>query len=377
MADSRVFFADDKGPVQTAPEGEERRNSKSWVLGTAYGETNGDGLDSEGPRIEQVIGRRGLVVREYRARNLSAEFVNRWDHLESRSHEANPFLSPWFVLPALQHLPQEAEKDPIVLGVESEDGDELLGLGIFEPCLGNRLLPLPHLRSWKCVHSFLDGFLLDRERSLQAATALFEWIRGQGKRRRELNRRIRKLKSFGAVDFSMDGSGNRHSVPLESFLELEAMGWKGEEETALVCDPSHERFARAMVAGLSKVGKVVFAQLTVGDRLAATDLYLRSGDSLFGFKSGWNPHFKKGSPGVILKLRLMETIRDREEIECVDSCAAPGSWIEPIWPSLRRLTTGVFPTTPVAQRMAGTALKLRSFKQRIRAVRGPAGAGGE
>ncbi len=313
-----------------------------------------------------------------------------------------------------------------MLGVESEDGEELLGLGIFEPCHGNRLLPLPHLRAWKCVHSFLDGFLLDRERPLQAATALFEWLRGQGnrwhglsfrdrsddtesswvledaasrcgipwreewrteraftlkclvpddclgqlyhgKRRRELKRRIRKLESFGAVDFSMSGFGSGHSVPLESFLELEAMGWKGKEQTALVCHPGHERFARAMVAGLSKVGKVVFAQLTVGDRLAATDLYLRAGDSLFGLKSGWNPRFKKGSPGVILKLRLMETIRDREEIECVDSCAAPGSWIEPIWPSHRRLTTGVFPTTPVAQRMAGAALKLKSFKQRIRA----------
>ncbi|MBT8396445.1 MAG: GNAT family N-acetyltransferase, partial [Gemmatimonadetes bacterium] len=367
-------------------------------------------------------------ARMYRARELSPDLINSWDHLESRSLEPNPFLSPWFVLPALEHLPEEGENDPIVIGVGSGDDDELLGLGIFEPSLGSRLLPLPHLRSWKSAHSFLDGVLLDRDRPLEAATAIFEWMQGtrnrwhglsfqdrsddtesslvleeaasrfgipwtedwqnerafamgsllpedcigelfHGKRRREMRRRIRRLQSFGAVDFTVKNPMGGNSEPLESFLAMEAMGWKGEEQSALRCHAGRERFAREMVAGLSKVGKTVFGQLTVGDQLAATDLYLRSGDSLFSFKSGWHPRFGKGSPGVVLKLRWMEAVRDFPELESVDSCAASGSWIEPIWPSRRRLTTGVFPTSHIAQQLTEAALKMKRFKRRISAAR--------
>lgn len=367
-------------------------------------------------------GGRSIVVRECSARTLTADLVSRWEDLEDRSLEGNPYLSPHFVLPALRNLPTETSKNPIVLTMESEDNRQLLGLGVFETSSGTRLLPLRHLLSWRSTHSFLDGVLLDRRSAVEAATALFQWLRQQGgrwhgisfrdrsadselsavleraasrsgmawhedtwterasiptslvpedcirdlysrRRRENLRRQVRRLESMGDVRFELNWCQTSHQEPLDTFLELEAMGWKGEQKTALKSHPGHERFAREMVAGLSGVGRVLFCELSVEGEPVATGLCFRSGETLFTFKSGWNPRFSRCSPGVIVELKLLQAVGGLEGITLVDSCTVPGSWREDIWPWRRRLTTGVFPITSAGNLIVKATLRLKQLKR--------------
>lgn len=373
---------------------------------------------------------RTVGVRVYSARTLTSEFVNRWEELETRTLEGNFYLSPHFVLPALRHLPSESHQEPFILGLEAEDGGDLLGLGVFESSSGSRLLPLPHLSCWRTVHSTLDGVLLDRDRASEAAAGLFRWLREQGgrwngvffrnrsagselatvlegaasqfgshwqedgwieraaiptakvprncirdlypaHRRKRVRRSLRRLEALGSVQFELDWCENGFEEAFDRFLELEAMGWKGEQKTALICHPGHEAFARDLVGGLAGSRRVLFTHLRVEDDLVATALSFRSGDALFGFKIGWDPRFAHCSPGFITDLKLLQASPSFSGIELVDGCTVPGSWLEAIWPWRRRLTTGVFPTTSAGNVAVGAALRLKRLKRSLTSVANP------
>ena len=114
--------------------------------------------------------------------DLTSKFASRWADLESRSVEGNAFLSPHFVIPAVEHLEGAYEQKPLILAVESEDGSELLALGLFEVSRNSRLLPLTHLQSWRCEHTLFDGLLVDKQNGTEALTTLFTWLGQQGRR---------------------------------------------------------------------------------------------------------------------------------------------------------------------------------------------------
>jgi CelD/BcsL family acetyltransferase involved in cellulose biosynthesis len=369
----------------------------------------------------------GLLVREYSVRGLGTEFLDRWQDLEDRSLEGNAFLSRHFVLPCLRHLPESARSNPIALAVEEARNGELLGLGIFETCRGSRLLPLRHLRCWRSPHSFLDGILVDRRRCEEVAFTLFRWLRQQsrrwhglsfrdrsadselsavlenaaatlglgwredwrseraaiyieelpedpvehllpGKRRREVHRRMRRLESVGEVRFDLRRTGNDSNRYLENFLALEAMGWKGEKGTALNSSPGHEAFAREMVANFSSDGRIIFCELAADSHPVASALKLLSGDTCFSFKIGWDPAFKKTSPGVLCEVLFQQAASKLDGVRSVDGCTVPGSWLDVFWPWRRRLTTGAFPTSTVGKVVLAGTSWVKATKRRIRTV---------
>jgi CelD/BcsL family acetyltransferase involved in cellulose biosynthesis len=383
------------------------------------------GMASETGSVAHHSTMKPLIVREYLARSLPTGFLDRWQSLEDRSLEGNAFLSPHFVLPALEHLPESAAANPIILAVESPDNERLLGLGVFETCRGSRLLPLRHLRSWRSTHSFFDSLLVDRGRAMEVATTLFRWLQRQGdrwhgisfrdrsadselsavldeaaaqcgiswqedwsserasiptrqvpddclnelysgRRRREFTRRLRRLESHGDVHFELKQCETGHQNSLETFLDLEARGWKGEMKTAMGSDPGHASFVREMAARFSTTGGVVFGELSAGGRTVASALSLLSGETLFAFKIGWDPGFARCSPGILCDLQLMQSVGTLDGVELIDSCAEPDSWLEDVWPWRRALTTGVFPTTSVGRFAAATTVRMKRLKRWFR-----------
>ena len=173
------------------------------------------------------------------------------------------------------------------------------------------------------------------------------------------------MESSGDVRFELNRSEARAGDPLEVFFELEATGWKGEEGTALIADPGHERFAREMFTGLSAAGRILFWELSLGGKPLASLLCLRSGGTLFTLKLGWDTRYSRYSPGVIGALKLMETVRGVAGVALVDSCAVPGSWIEAVWPWRRPLTEGVFPTTRLGNFLTGVTVRVKRLKRRL------------
>jgi len=357
---------------------------------------------------------------------LTDEFASRWAELESRSVEGNAFLSPHFVIPAVEHLEGAYEQKPLILAVESEDGAELLALGLFEVSRNSRLLPLTHLQSWRCEHTLFDGLLVDKQAGSAALDSFFEWLSKQGRRwqgiaftdrsadgelnerlekaaaktnatwfedwsreravipiaevpddclqtlysknrRRTFKRSTKQLATFGEVSYSFAGKADTKRQDVQAFLELEAMGWKGEEGTALLSSPGHEKFCREMTTRFAADQQLIIYQLMIDDVPIASALNMRSADDVFCFKIGWNPEFASGSPGILNELDFLQNCRENlPDVRIADSCSKPGSYVEDVWPWKRRLTTGVFTTTRTGTLAANAMTQLKRLKRMLK-----------
>ncbi|MFG0334540.1 MAG: GNAT family N-acetyltransferase, partial [Maioricimonas sp. JB049] len=225
-----------------------------------------------------------------------------WRHLAEQSLEPNAFLSPGFALPAVRHL--QPGSQPLLVWGETSAG-QIVGLGIFEAVSGSPRLPLPHLRSWQTIHTFLDGFLVAEDRAEAffdrfwdfvsqsewhgvellrcpaagpMASALFDsaerlgvaahsgrtWERAllqpchggpdaltastSVRRARSLRRSWRLLERYGTphIEFCRDRSTIVDAAA--TLLFLEDLGWKHRAGTSLAADPLQKRFFEDLVS---------------------------------------------------------------------------------------------------------------------------------
>lgn len=380
---------------------------------------------SENSSSEEAIGL-GLRVVEIPFDDLTDEFASRWAELETRSVEGNAFLSPHFVIPAVEHLEGAYDQKPLILAVESEDGSKLHALGLFEQAKNSRLLPMAHLQSWRCEHTLFDGLLVEKQHGTQALVTLFDWLSKQARRwqgvaftdrsadgelnnmleqaadqtgatwfedwqreraiipveevpedclqtlysknrRRNFKRAEKQLATHGAVSFSYLDRGNTSAEDVQKFLELEAMGWKGKEGTALLSSPGHETFCRELASRFAADQQLAIYQLSIDGTPVASALNMRSADDLFCFKIGWNPEFASCSPGILNELNFLQNCRENlSDFRLADSCAKPGSYVEDVWPWKRRLTTGVFTTTRTGTLAASAMIQLKRIKRLLK-----------
>lgn len=366
-----------------------------------------------------------LRVRLIPFRELDPKTIEAWGALEERALEKNAYLSPRFVLPAYRHLgnPKLIRATVLMLVEKSGFGSsDAVGVGVFVRCLGTKKFPLPHLNAFGCPHSYLSGLLLDREEARSAVPAVFRFLGGKGarwhgvafsnlsaegpqfelfgslaeeygltwrevqrKRRaifvpaeggepylygnvhaheiKEYRRLMRRLEDRGAVHWRTVLGTDVQDGNVERFLELEDMGWKGENGTSLRSNPSHEAFFREMITRFRDVGHVFFTELVVGNVIIASTANLISGDAGFAFKVGWDPAFSKMAPGLLNEL---ESVRHGcagcGRLSYIDSGAEEGSFIEKLWVRRRLLASGLLAITPIGRTVLSTVDYLRKFR---------------
>ncbi len=330
------------------------------------------------------------VLRERRVDDLVAAEVAAWQQLSGRCAEPNPFQSPEFVLPALRYLEDDAEGVRL-LALEDRVTGAWRAAGVFRALSPSVSRPLSRLRSFSTVHSYLDVPLIDAEESTEVARAWLahlsagadwnglripqlvmdgtlasqwresssdpgyyvfdesrwsraaidlsrvraeELLTGCSKSRRKSLRRGRRwLEQQGAVVFRLRRIEPGETEPVETFLQLEHLGWKGQEGTSLLSERRHAMFFRAMCEALAARGGVVFGELLVDDRVIASTCNLVSGHVLFAFKIGWDPQYAEASPGLLSELFLAESIAEEmPQVTLLDSCSSQGSHLEGLWP---------------------------------------------
>jgi len=142
------------------------------------------------------------------------------------------------------------------------------------------------------------------------------------KHRKELPRRRRRLAELGTVAHEVATAVPDVAAAFEHFLALEAGGWKGSRGTAAMNSDECLRFFRQAVTDLARESKARIDLLRVGERVIATTVALRSGDTLFGWKMAYDEGYAKYSPGALLMLALTEDVLADESVARVDSCAA-------------------------------------------------------
>lgn len=350
---------------------------------------------------------------------MDSRLLRDWSELEQRALEKNAYLSPRFVVPAVRHL--DAAAPPFLLLVLANAGSDerLVGLGVFRHAGPTCRFPLRHLVSYRCVHSFLSGILIDEHFAVPAARALFQYLcdpkhgwhgvdfvhRTRGSaldelmsaiaqeygirwceyghsrrallmpaqagadylekilrrhRYKELRRMHRRLAERGDVVWRLLRGGAIGAETINRFVELEHLGWKGERGDSLRANPAHERFFCEMMSGFSLSGQAFFAELVSEGKVIASTSNLISGNVGFAFKIGWDPRFSNLAPGLLNEAEMIRRAPSQlADLDYVDSGADEDSFIGEMWVRRRDLTSGVLTTTSLGHKVGVAASALR------------------
>jgi len=152
------------------------------------------------------------------------------------------------------------------------------------------------------------------------------------KKLKELRRQRNRLAEQGDVSFQVAHAPGDVVPALETFLALEASGWKGKRGTALLQHDGDAAFIRRASPALAERGQCEIVTLRAGTTPVAAAIVLRHQDRAFYFKLGVDEQFAKFSPGVQLTLDLTRYLCADPAIALADSTAHPGHpMIEPIW----------------------------------------------
>jgi CelD/BcsL family acetyltransferase involved in cellulose biosynthesis len=152
------------------------------------------------------------------------------------------------------------------------------------------------------------------------------------KKLKELRRQRNRLADHGDVSFQVARAAGDVAQALETFLALEASGWKARRGTALLQDGGDAAFIRRAAPALAEQGQCEIVTLRAGPTPVAAAIVMRHQDRAFYFKLGIDENFAKFSPGVQLTLDLTRHLCADPAIALADSTANPDHpMIDPIW----------------------------------------------
>jgi CelD/BcsL family acetyltransferase involved in cellulose biosynthesis len=152
------------------------------------------------------------------------------------------------------------------------------------------------------------------------------------KKLKELRRQRNRLAEHGVISFDVARKPEDVAPAVETFLHLEASGWKAKRGTALMLDDGDAGFVRRASLALAERGQCEIVTLRAGGTPVAAGIVLRHQDRAFYFKLGIDEQFAKLSPGVQLTLDLTRHLCADPAIALADSTASPDHpMINPIW----------------------------------------------
>jgi CelD/BcsL family acetyltransferase involved in cellulose biosynthesis len=152
------------------------------------------------------------------------------------------------------------------------------------------------------------------------------------KKLKELRRQRHRLADLGPVAFEIATSPADTARALETFLAIEAMGWKAKQGTALLQHAGDAAFIRQAVPALAAQGRCEIVTIAHGGVPVACGIVLRHGSRAFFFKITFDEREWKTSPGVQLTLDLTRHLCADPDIVDVDSTAdADHPMIDHIW----------------------------------------------
>jgi CelD/BcsL family acetyltransferase involved in cellulose biosynthesis len=152
------------------------------------------------------------------------------------------------------------------------------------------------------------------------------------KKLKELRRQRNRLAEHGEVVFEVARTPAEVAGGLETFLSLEASGWKGRRGTALNQNDGDATFIRRATVALAERSSCEIVTLRCGATAVAAAIVPRHQDRAFYFKLGIDERFANLSPGVQLTLDLTRHLCADPAIRTADSTASAGHpMIDPIW----------------------------------------------
>lgn len=195
---------------------------------------------------------------------------------------------------------------------------------------------------------------------------------GVGKGGKELRRQRRRLAETGTLSTSVITGQHDMGRALETFLTLEAAGWKGDQGSALVQSPDSANFTRAMLRSAGQHGNASVAELSLDGRVIASALLVISGMRGALWKIAYDETFARFSPGSLLVEDITRWMRSESGLSLLDSCAHAGhAMIESLWSErieVSDLIVGIQADRPGLTASIARERLRRSLRGRVKAV---------
>lgn len=319
-----------------------------------------------------------LEVRVLRTESELRQFSGELADLAAHAIEPNVFYEPWVLLPAIPALGAGHELRFVLIRRAGEPS-ELTGFFPVELYPHYRHLPVRAMSMWQHKHCALCTPLVRAGFAQETLRLFVEWLAscpeghslmdfprtaGEGEfhsllmqclerqarslfvrerysrpvlcidgdfetyfngslsphHRHEAGRMWRRLAQQGAIEFVIGRHGESKTVTMDTFLELEASGWKGRVGTAINCAPAERGYFLDLARSAEAREHMLMPALLVDGRPAAGMLLLRAGAVCFALKSAYDETFAKYSPGRLFTIELARALFGVEGLRCADSC---------------------------------------------------------
>ena len=191
---------------------------------------------------------------------------------------------------------------------------------------------------------------------------------------RDFRRLKRRLGEKGKIEHVVARTADEIRLAVESFLTLEASGWKGRERTAMAIDRFRAAFAREAMDRLAEQDLCRIHSLTLdGKPIACLIVFVEAGVA-YTWKTAYDENYAPFSPGTLLMMEVTEQHLDDPNIMMTDSCAVPDHPVmSRLWSERRPVGTmvvGLVPEADRAARQAASQLHLyRETRNMARLVR--------
>lgn len=322
-----------------------------------------------------------------------AGLMTGWRRLARDAPEANPFFAPAILGAALEHLAPAA----VSLAVAEDAAGRLVALAPVGPARLGRLVPA--LSVYTHLYGPLGTPLLDptnpeaalarlvavmdggksggrillfpdlpidsaaglalhslaaktgrplaviggHERAVLRPRSMAEGVRAglPAKTRKELTRQLRRLGDLGPLEWQSATTPRERADLLDSFLALEAAGWKGKRRTALRDRADALAFTRAVFDGAA-AGEARLDALTIAGRAVAMLASFRAGGTVVTWKIAHDEALGRFSPGVQVMLQASEIFEADPTVALVDSLAsASHPMVDRLWPGRQAMGLAV------------------------------------
>ncbi|TIP52382.1 MAG: GNAT family N-acetyltransferase [Mesorhizobium sp.] len=343
------------------------------------------------------------------------DLVEELDYLSARTIEPNVFFNPRFLAPAMPRLEDREVRLAVI-----RDGDEyrnrlrlLVPFSVERPAIP---LGVPVMRTWSSPFGPLGTPLVDRDDPVGVIEDFFSMLsrphlklprvfvlpdmrldgpvaslltsfadsRGltlvttgeverpvlesdadgedylkaslRAHHYREFRRLKRRLADVGKLEHVVARGPDEIRHAVESFLTLEAAGWKGRERTAMAIDRYRAAFAREAVHRLAEQDMCRIHLLTLDGRAIACLVVFVEAGVAYTWKTAYDETLSAYSPGTLLMIEVTKQHLDDPNIVMTDSCAVPDHPVmSRLWSERKPMGTLVVGLTPDADRLARQA----------------------
>jgi CelD/BcsL family acetyltransferase involved in cellulose biosynthesis len=121
----------------------------------------------------------------------------------------------------------------------------------------------------------------------------------------ELRRRRRRLADEGQFSFECTDGTERLDELLEEGFRVEAAGWKGARNSAIMSKVESDRFYRVLARWAADHGWLRLAFLRLDGRPFAFDFCIEHNGVHYLLKTGFDPSYSRFAPGVVLRYEMI------------------------------------------------------------------------